>query len=296
MLFSAKHIKSALKLANVDEQQMRASGKWQTQLLYNAQRQEGVFAMFASVMSAQSELPAYLHFQLDTHINDQLQISWTKLYALQQGAEQWYRNVAKQFFANQQRMGGGPQTRAQRVGQQNSSQKLQRIYDTLGISSRRGPAAYLQNWQNRNFNAGNDRFSVFKQHNLPFAMFAFRTKDVDQAFVALDEHIMSQQTSKMLKGEQPISIVRLLFGEQYQKQQKLNIAVAHNLNEEEAKVPTSVGVPLHILSSAPTLVSIDGHLKAEMETANLYAPLGTSVNFNGKATARVAHIQKMVGE
>lgn len=246
---SSKHINTALKLANVDELQI-PSGMWQTQLLYNVPQGEGVFAMFASVMSTQSELPAYLQLQLDTRINDQLPISWAKLYALQQGAEHWYRNVTNQFFASQQ----------------------------------------WENWRNLNIEEAND-----EQHNQPFAIFALRIKDVDQAFVALDEHTMSQQMTKMLKGEQPISIVRLLFGKQYQKQQKVNIAVAHNLNEQEAKVPTSVGVPLHILSSAPILASIDWNLTAEMETANL-SSLGTSVTFNGKATVRLAHIQKMVGK
>jgi hypothetical protein len=85
---SRRHIKSALKLANVDEQQLRASGKWQIPV-FSQQQQEGYFITLASTISQRSSLPAYAHAQIDSVLNDQFHINDMKLYMMQQEAEQW---------------------------------------------------------------------------------------------------------------------------------------------------------------------------------------------------------------
>jgi hypothetical protein len=77
-----------LKLANVDEQQLRASGKWEIPTC-SKQQQEGLFINLATTISQRSSLPAYAHAQIDSVLNDQFHINDLKLYMMQQDAEQW---------------------------------------------------------------------------------------------------------------------------------------------------------------------------------------------------------------
>jgi len=64
----AKHLKTALKLANVDEQTLRSSRKYQVPM-FSHQEQEGAFLNLASVFSTRSMLPAHLSASLDTLLN-----------------------------------------------------------------------------------------------------------------------------------------------------------------------------------------------------------------------------------
>uniref|UniRef100_A0A183C2D0 Vitellogenin n=1 Tax=Globodera pallida TaxID=36090 RepID=A0A183C2D0_GLOPA len=250
----AKHIKSALKMANVDEQQLRYSGKWQFSL-YNAKEREGAFISLARAVSSRSALPAYAHAQLDSHFNDQYQLS----------------NVKQQ----QQ------QTRAQRQNLQYST-KLRSIYEDLGIKNRR--SLFYDNEMD-----GSTKIGTYQQQNIkPFVMLCLRSNNVDKAFLALDENIMEEQTRKMLNGQEKANWA-LLFGQG----QQLNTAILQNLNEKEAKIPTSAGVPLRILNSMPILANIEGQLKIKTESARLTSPLGFQLDINAKASARMAQIQKM---
>ncbi|KAI3415980.1 hypothetical protein GPALN_005538 [Globodera pallida] len=268
----AKHIKSALKMANVDEQQLRSSGKWQYSV-FNAEEREGVFVSFAQQVSSRSALPAYAHAQLDSHFNDQYQLNNIKVFMLQQEAENWYGNLADRFIKQKQH------TRAQRRNQQNS-QRLHNIYETLGIKNRRSDFGTELD--------DSKEFDKDQQNIKPFAMLSLRSNNVDKAFLAFDEHTMEEQTRKILNGEEKANWA-LLFGQG----QQLNTAIVQNLNEKEAKVPTSVGVPLRILNSMPVLANIEGQIKIKVESARLTSPLGIQFDVNAKASGRLAQIQKM---
>uniref|UniRef100_A0A914HBT3 Vitellogenin n=1 Tax=Globodera rostochiensis TaxID=31243 RepID=A0A914HBT3_GLORO len=271
----AKHIKSVLKMANVDEQQLRYSGKWQFSL-YNAKEREGAFISLAQAVSSRSALPAYAHAQLDSHFNDQYQLNNVKVFMLQQEAEKWYGNLADRFITQQQQ-----QTRAQRQNLQYST-KLRNIHENLGIKNRRS-LSYDNEMD------GSMKIGTYKQQNIqPFVMLCLRSNNVDKAFLALDEHIMEEQTRKMLNGQEKANWA-LLFGQG----QQLNTAILQNLNEKEAKIPTSAGVPLRILNSMPVLANIEGQLKIKTESARLTSPLGLQLDINAKASARMAQIQKM---
>jgi hypothetical protein len=88
--FRARHIKNALKLGMVDEQTLRNSGQWQVPV-YSEQHQEGLFIKLAQFVSSRSSIPAYLHAQIDSFVNDQFQSGQVKLFMMQQGAEDWYK-------------------------------------------------------------------------------------------------------------------------------------------------------------------------------------------------------------
>ena len=81
-------MKNALRLANVDEQQLRMSGKWQFPV-YSEQLQEGAFLELAQLISPRSNAPAILNVKIDSFFNDQFQTSQMKVYFMQQEAEDW---------------------------------------------------------------------------------------------------------------------------------------------------------------------------------------------------------------
>uniref|UniRef100_A0A183C9B1 Vitellogenin n=1 Tax=Globodera pallida TaxID=36090 RepID=A0A183C9B1_GLOPA len=276
----AKHIKSALKMANVDEQQLRASGLWQFGAICAEQR-EGVFVSLAQAVSPRSALPAYAHAQLDSDFNDQYQHSNIKVFMLQQEAEKWYGNMANRFFTKQQQQ---QPTRAERgkPQQQQNNQKLRNIYEALGIKSRRSDFGSTD--------VDSKEMETYQQNTRAFALLGLRSNNVDKLFLALDEHIMEEQTRRMLNGQEKANWA-YLFGQQGQP--LLNTVLVQNMNEKEAKIPTSAGVPLRILNSMPMLANIEGQLKIKADSANPASPLGVQFDINAKASARIAQIQKM---
>ncbi|KAL3119253.1 hypothetical protein niasHT_000197 [Heterodera trifolii] len=271
----AKHIRSALKMANVDEQQLRSSGKWEFSL-FNAEEREGVFVSLAQAVSARSALPAYAHAQLDSHFNDQYQLGNVKVFMLQQEVEKWYGNMANRFIKQQQQ---SQHTRGQRRSQPNS-EKLNDIYKALGIKSRRSFFGTDED--------DSSEIGKYQQNVQPFAMLSLRSNNVDKAFIALDEHLMEEQTRRILNGQEKADWA-LLLGQGKQ----MNMAIVQNLNEKEAKIPTSVGVQLRILNSMPILANIEGQMKIKAESASLMSPLGIQFDVNALASARLSQIQKM---
>jgi len=260
----AKHVQSALKLANVDEQQLRYSGKVQIPL-FSDEQQEGVFISLASVISSRSALPVYAHAQLDSMLNDQFQINSFKLSMLQQEAEQWYQNVMGQF--------GKTNTRGQRrSSDSDNGSSLRSIYSSLGIKSRRSSA--IDSY-------GSQQSPASQQ---PFAMLMYRTNDVDHGFMALDQQNMPEAIRAALNGEQS-SMAQILA--QIQKDQQVRGIFATSLSEKQASIPTSAGVPLRIMQSIPVVASIDGTLKMNAESTGLKAQI------NAQPMVNLAHIQKM---
>lgn len=61
-----------------------------------------------------------------------------------------------------------------------------------------------------------------------------------------------------------------------------------NLNENQARIPTSAGVPLKMLNSMPAMTNIHGHARVDQQTK------GIKVQMDMQAAATMAHIQKMV--
>ncbi|KAL3079863.1 hypothetical protein niasHS_014145 [Heterodera schachtii] len=286
----AKHVKSSLKLlANaVDEQQLRTSGKWQFEQLYNNAQREGVFMSFVHAVSSRSALPAYAHVQLDSHFNDHYTYNKLNMYMVQQEAEQWYERAMNSF---------GNSKRKQK--QQHGSKQLRTIYEQLGIKSHRSDFGTMPMAADEadNDNEAYQQQQQQQRNNMrPFAMLGLRSNNVDKAFIALDEHTIGEQTRRMLNGEEmKPNWAAILFGHGAQQQQ-LDMAIVQNMGEKEAKIATSAGVALRILSTTPMMANIEGRVgaKASAKTGPSAAGHGLSAQFQFNAmSARMAQIQKM---
>jgi len=274
----AKHIKNALKLANVDEQELRNSGKWRIPI-YSQDQQEGLFVTLAQLVSPRSAMPAYAHIQLDSHLNDQFSINDIKLSLAQQEAEQWLQNAFSQGMQQ-------PSTRGQRRSSDNDySSNLRNIYTSLGIKSRRSYSSQMD------FSNEDNNDQQQQQRQQPFAMLCIRTGDVDQGFIPLNERNMPELMRQAANGEQQISLARIL--QNMQGQQQIRGAIATNLCEKQAKIPTSAGVPLRIMSTVPVVATAEGHTQCNSESASLDSPLGVQCSAKVHAMATLVHIQKM---
>lgn len=122
-------------------------------------------------------------------------------------------------------------------------------------------------------------------------MLCIRTGDVDHGFVALEERIMPEAIRQVLNGQAKPSLSRLM--ESAQQEHQLRGAIATNLAEKQAKIPTSCGLPLRILTSVSLLASVDGQAKMNTESARLESPLGVQAQINAHCMASLVHLQKM---
>lgn len=271
----------------MDEQELRNSGKWQIPV-FNEQLQEGLFIKLAQIVSPRSAMPAYLHAQVDSLFNDQFWAGTMKVFMAQQEAEDWIQDVMST------RQNGG-KTRAERRTTDNEyGQSLRDIYSTLGIRSRRY-------WPLSSINGNNDEQSVqYAQNNRqPFAMLTVRIGDVDQGFVAIESNLDGRDNKFMEAIRQVLSGQTQsgrLFEQSQQGQQRQQMwgAISTNLNEKRAIIPTSIGLPLRVLTSTPVLATIEGHTQVNTESASLESPLGAQAQINVHAMASVMHIQKIV--
>ena len=276
-------------MANVDEQELRNSGKWQIPV-FNEQLKEGWFIKLAQIVSPRSAMPAYLHAQVDSLFNDQFWAGTLKLFMAQQEAEDWIQDVV----GTRQNVG---KTRAERrTTDSDYGQSLRDIYSSLGIRSRR-------NWPLSSINGNNndEESEQFAQNNRqPFAMLSVRIGDVDQGFVAIESNWNGRE-NKFVEAIRQLLSGQIQFGrlfEQYQQgqqqQQQMRGAISTNMNEKKAIIPTSIGLPLRVHTSAPVLATIEGQGQVNTESASLESPLGAQVQINVHAMASVMHIQKMV--
>jgi hypothetical protein len=274
-------------MANIGEQQLRSSGKWHIPV-YSLQQQEGFFVGLAQLVSSRSRMPAYLHAQLDTFVNDQFKTGTFKLSMSQQNAEEWYRQIMAQFG---EESSNSKSTRGDRT-RPDHGKSLRDIYSSLGIKSRFPSANNLDQHNNQQQQPRNQQ---------PFAMVNMRTGDVDQAFVAIDgqqRNIFDNFLGHLLQPSQANSFMARAFEFARQgtpQKQQMRGVFATNLNEFDAKIPTSAGLPLHILSSIPVLASLEGQAQVAVETAKLDSPLGVQCQLDVNAMATAVHIQKMVG-
>jgi len=200
---------------------------------------------------------------------------------MQQEAEQWYEQAASGFG----NYGAGANMRAQRRSDSDYSggQSLRDIYTSLGIKSRRDSSS----------SSGSSIDYQQQQNQKPFAMFCMRTGDVDRMFIGLDEEAPEQMPAAIQellqanKNGQKASLARLLVHFQ-QQQQRIQATIATNLNEKQATIPTSVGMPLRMTNSLPMLASIEGDVEIEMQQNG---QLKAQIKAQPKAAA--VHIRKM---
>ena len=95
-----------------------------------------------------------------------------------------------------------------------------------------------------------------------------------------------KEVLQSLKNGQKPSLARML--QHVQQQQQIRAAIATNLNEKEAVIPTSSGVPLRMTNAVSMVAAIQGQLQIEQKNG------GVSVEIKAQPMANGVHIQKMV--
>jgi hypothetical protein len=137
-------------------------------------------------------------------------------------------------------------------------------------------------------------------------MFALRARDVDQGFLAIDGSSKEQQDVQLQEmlgqffSDQYKPILERFLSQfnqnlqQNQQQNEFRGILVTNLNEQQAKIPTSAGLPLRILTSNPMLSTIEGQTQLSKEFDHLDSPLGIQTQINLHSMCSLVHIQKMV--
>jgi hypothetical protein len=267
----AKHIKNALKLTYIDEQTLRYSGKYQLPL-YSEQQQEGVFVNLMAAFSKRNMVPAYLSANLDTMLNGEFDKDLVRMSFTQKDIEQWVEEISDKALSLA--TNGHAPTRGQR-NQRSNSEQLRQFYKTLGIKSRRSSSIRT------------DGSSDIAE---PFGMVTLRIKDVDCVMLPIEPKLAPRFLRQILNGEKPsLRSVSwdLVDGRNFQ------LAIATNLDEKFATIPTSMGVPLRVHQSMPILATIDGNVKIGSDSEGLNSPLAIKAQISVHPNVNIAHLQKM---
>jgi hypothetical protein len=266
----AKHLKNALKLANVDESTLRSSLKYQIPI-YNHEQKEGIFMTLSSVFNKRNTLPTHLSARIDTMLNDEFGMNALKIGFTQKDIEGWYERLMQMWGNKIDEDMSTTATRGQR-SQRRGQEELRKIFSGLSIKKRQSSYSNNQNEQ--------------QVSDAPFAMLCLRVGDVDQLVVPVDQQHMPSCLKSLLRGEKP-SLSGLL-----NEQQHFRFISALNPLEKSAKIPTSCGIPIRLLTSTPILAAIEGQLKI-VSGGNGLESQGPKVQINVHATITGAHIQKV---
>jgi len=300
----AKHLENALKMAKVDEQSLAGSRKYHVPI-YGQHDKEGILAQFQSVFGKRGMLPTHLSAQIDTLFNDEFDVNTIKVGIAQQGMEQWYEKLAKALHKNSnfeeesereqrntsgQRSTSASQQQRHRQRSQGEEQ-LDDIFSKLKIKGRRQQQSPVRSGNN-GYDSSEEQEEEMEQQqgqgrhsgrNQPFAMINLRAGDVDQAILPIDDKRIPSVLKQLLQGKK-LSMASLWQGQQT----TFRFNTAMNLMEKNAKIPTSMGVPLRVLSVVPILANIDGFVRISNEESQ-----GPKIQFTAQPMITAAHVQKI---
>lgn len=280
----AQHLKSALKLAQIDEAQLRGSRKYQVPI-YCEQEQEGLFVTLTSVLSSRDVIPSHVALSVDSLLNGEFEKDNVKVSMTQVGIEQWYEKLMHQIvqagreYSQQQQQ----QTRGQRQqNQQGGFSELQSIFKSLGIQQRK---------QNAFSSAEEQPRQGEQQQEEPFGMINMRIGDVDTCMLSIDKQSLPPFMRSILQGQKPS--VRELMGLIDSQTKHFRLLTALNMGERSAKIATPMGVPLRVLTSMPMLMQVEGEVKIAETSNGLESGVAPRAQLKVTPSIAVAHIQRM---
>jgi len=249
------HLKNALKLAQVDQDQMdhkHALGSSQRRryAAYNHQQQEGVFVDWTQVFSESdaSELPSHINFGLDTFFNGQFNPNSAKLSICQKDIEK----IAKQ-------MSGKSQYDVEDSVEDNAEQDKD---DEPGFFSK--ALESLKGLFGKANIKGRQKNQKSKKTG-PYVIATFRLNNVDLAMAPLigkDKAGTASQIARKAKQALASLVQRFSAGSE-KVHMHLNAAVV--VNSRMSSVPTSVGVGLRWEQSMYVLGQIKASGKVQSE-------------------------------
>ncbi|KAI1721942.1 lipoprotein amino terminal region domain-containing protein [Ditylenchus destructor] len=240
----ADHLKNAMKLARVDEEQMEhrhalGASRRGRYTVYNHQQQEGVFVDWTQVFSDSdaSELPSHIHLGLDTFFNGQFNPNSAKLSVCQKDLEK----IAKQILSGK--------SSSDLDDSEEGDEEEEKKDDEPGFFSKAVDS--LKGIFGKAKIKGRDQSKKHARKTGPYVIATFRLNNVDLAMAPLVSNSKSKvgTASKIArKAKQALANLLQRFGAGSEKvHMQLNAAMV--VNSRMSSVPTSVGVGLRMSQS-----------------------------------------------
>uniref|UniRef100_A0A7E4VJH3 Vitellogenin domain-containing protein n=1 Tax=Panagrellus redivivus TaxID=6233 RepID=A0A7E4VJH3_PANRE len=231
----AKHLQSVLKMTAGAKDSGCNFGRVP---IYSEAQGEGIFVNWASVFSTNNMLPKHLGLSLDSALNGLLEKNAFSISLSQKDIEQYYQQLIDAIYSQT-----SSSSRARRASMnKNGEEELDYIFDNLDIQTRDA--------MDRN----------------AFGMLAIRVRDIDTVIVPIADEFLPADLLKALRGER-VSYSNLDW-KLFEGKHFRSSAVA-SLHERSTKIATSSGLPLQVLHSIPTAVSIDGQIKTSFENGQV---------------------------
>lgn len=294
----SKHVKNAMQSANVDEQQLWSYGKWQIPV-YSPEQEEGMFFTLATEYPQRSWMPSLSYMKIDSYFKDQSNVNDLMFYLMKN--QPLYGQDRLIYTKSRNRRTAAIRGLERREFEENNenTQEIKNMFNQLGIKSRHGGYSF----NNRYSTTENQQQQNNNNNNIN--VLCTRIGDVDHSCYEIQNSYLNQTTQQQQQTSMPTmppmfteliqsiqnrrkpSLAKM-FSELEQLQKVHQYTIASILNEKEAVIPTSVGLPLGIVNSVPMILNVEGNVNLQKNTQ-----MGTKVQINGRIMGGMAHIQKM---
>ncbi|KAE9553665.1 hypothetical protein FO519_003113 [Halicephalobus sp. NKZ332] len=250
----AQHLKTVLKMANIQEEELRGSRYYRVPI-YSQEQREGLFVNWESLFSTNNMLPKHMALHMDSMLNGLFEKNNFELSLTQNDLEHYYEQLMETMSSSRNSLRAG-----RRSSVHNGQEELDSIFDDLKIQNRRE----------------NSRAQ-------PFGMFCIRMRDVDQVILPISEETMPESLKPLLRGEKPSlsSFWKLLEGKHFR------LYTVGSFHERSMKIATTAGMPLRMLHTIPVVASVEGELKLKIESD------GMKIFFKAQPMMSGVHSQKM---
>uniref|UniRef100_A0A1I8B932 DUF1943 domain-containing protein n=1 Tax=Meloidogyne hapla TaxID=6305 RepID=A0A1I8B932_MELHA len=287
-----------MQSANVDEQQLWSYGKWQIPV-YSPEQEEGMFFTLATEYSQRSWMPSLSYMKIDSYFKDQSNVNDLMFYLMKN--QPLYGQDRLIYTKSRNRRTAAIRGLERREFEENNenTQEIKNMFNQLGIKSRHGGYSF----NNRYSTTENQQQQNNNNNNIN--VLCTRIGDVDHSCYEIQNSYLNQTTQQQQQTSMPTmppmfteliqsiqnrrkpSLAKM-FSELEQLQKVHQYTIASILNEKEAVIPTSVGLPLGIVNSVPMILNVEGNVNLQKNTQ-----MGTKVQINGRIMGGMAHIQKM---
>jgi hypothetical protein len=228
----AKDLQLSLRLCEgIPMSRLMGVSKYVQERFYSDKYNLGLGLDFGAILSTYSNLPRHLA----TSVHGNMFGIWSK-YLLtfgvqQKNANKWIQSILDDSFQ-------GMDTNPRDIRSSSGRRELKNLFEKLGITSR-----HDQQYQSQQ----------------PYAELYMKYKDQEYGFLPISPEIireaLSGQSSSQLNSERMMDYMRGSYDVDYN--------TATFIHEMSRKIPTSIGIPIKVSITIPTVASIRGNVKLE---------------------------------
>jgi hypothetical protein len=212
--------------------------------VYSDKYNLGASLNLAAILSNDSYLPKEVMASIDTAFGGQWLKNALQFGLIQDNGEKLFEqllghqgllieNTLEQLITR-----GKRSSSSEERDEEKPKQILRSIFKKLGVSGRRS------------------------QNDEPTAMLYMRVRDQDYAVLPFDAETLPESVRTMFENKRfNVQQIERFLSQGYQ----MNFHVAGFVHETSRKIPTSLGVPIEIQGRMPTIASITGQVKLQLE-------------------------------